>query len=923
MDETGEADQDLIRMLDRMLAGRTGLSPVMVGRTSPLSRLTGLMAASTHDPAVALVVGEAGVGKTRLLRELVASVPAGAGVFAGQAEPGSLGRPFELALDALGLDAVPDATDRLAAVVQAYLDRVSAGGALVIFEDLHWADAESLGVFERLASATPPGVLLVGSYRPDELSRMLPAADLLVRLDRRRTVHHLWLDRLTQPEVAHFLACVYGRTLPSKTAEALYARTGGNPFFLEEILSAARDADPECLATQPLPFTLAEIVRRQLDGLTGDERRVIDAASVLGRGASFDVLAEVTRMTEAELITHLRGLVDRGLITEDRPDEFVFRHALVRDAVEDQLLGRERRRLHEAALAALRDSGSADIAGLAKHALGAGHYDEFLELAREGATHYLARGSSYQALQLATDALTEDPDCLTLLEAATRAAWLVGLSDEALGLARRWRERAQARGDLVSEAEAAHMVTRLVRDLGQVDELDAALADLEHLASRLPAGPERARAYAAVAQAHMLAHRSALAVEWADRAIEEAERFDAKPVRALAMVERGSALAGWVGHRDEALATMREAVAEAEAVGDHVAVARGLHNMLECVSLHTQEGKAIVAALDSAAERAGYDAMIRTKHEDLQVEIAISEGNMARAQAGLDSWVRRVGEITPRDAQWPALNQISVWLEQGRVAEAVELAARAVDLAESDHPWEISVALQLAERRGQRDEVEPLLSRLRDAVTAKLEPAIVEWTVLPVDAAMRAGVAPDVVRDLLQPMQEPALERPWFPLSEGLLLAAEGDHRAALTRLDAVLEYPEPELPAYVLAAAWFTAARCHLALGERADAFAAASRARDLLERWPGFRRDEIDALLRRLERVAPQDDGELTAREREVAVLVARGMTNAALAKALYISPRTAAVHVSNILAKLGLTNRSELAAWAVRSGLVPASE
>ena len=910
-------------MLDRMLVGRTGLSPVMVGRTSPLSRLTGLMATADREPAVALVVGEAGVGKTRLLRELVRSLPPGVTVLAGQAEPGSLGRPFELALDALGLGGVPDASDRLAAVVHAYLERVGEGPALIIFEDLHWADAESLGVFERLASGTPAGTLLVGSYRSDELSRFLPAADLLVRLDRRRTVHHLWLDRLTQPEVAHFLACVYGRTLPSKTAGALYARTGGNPFFLEEILSAASDADPDCLATQPLPFTLAEIVRRQLDGLSGDERRVIDAAAVLGRGASFDVLAAITHMTEQELIGHLRALVERGLITEDRPDEFVFRHALVRDAVEDQLLGRERRRLHEGALAALREAGSADIAGLAKHALGAGHYDEFLELAQEGATYYLERGSSYQALRLATDALTEDPDCLTLLEVATRAAWLVGLSDEAFGHARRWRERAEARGDLAAQAEAAHMVTRLVRDLARVDELDAALADLEHLTARLPAGPERARAYAAVAQAHMLAHRSALAVEWSDRAIEEAERWDAKPVRALAMVEKGSALAGWVGHRDEALAIIREAIAEADAVGDHVAVARGLHNMLECVSLHTREGKAIVTALDLAAERAGYDAMIRTKHEDLQVEIAISEGDMARAQAGLDSWVRRVGEVTPSEAQWPVLNQVSVWLEEGRTEEAAALAARAVDFTSSDHPWELAVAVQLAERTGHRDEVEPLLHRLREAGTTKLAPANVEWTALPVDAALRAGVAPGVVRDVLGPMQELAREAPWFPLGEALLIAAEGDHRNALERLDSVLVHPEPEVPAYVLAAAWFTAARCHLALGERTDAFEAASRARALLERWPGFRRDDVDALLRRLERVATQDDSDLTAREREVAALVAEGLTNAAIAKRLYISPRTAAVHVSNILAKLGVSNRSELTAWAVRSGLVGASE
>ncbi len=281
---------------------------------------------------------------------------------------------------------------------------------------------------------------------------MLPAADLLVRLDRRRTVHHLSLDRLTVAEVASFLASVYGRSLPSRTADVLHSRTGGNPFFLEEILSAAGDADPDALATQPLPFTLAEIVRRQLDGLTGDERRVIDAAAVLGRGASFDVLATVTHMTEAELIGHLRELVDRGLITEDRPDEFTFRHALVRDAVEDQLLGRERRRLHEAALAALKGSPGADLAGLAKHAQGAGRFDEFLDLAQEGATYYLERGSSYQAFDSRPTRSPRTPTASRCSRPRRVPAWLVGLNDEAFGHARRWRERAEARSDLVARS---------------------------------------------------------------------------------------------------------------------------------------------------------------------------------------------------------------------------------------------------------------------------------------------------------------------------------------------------------------------------------------------------------------------------------------------------------------------------------------
>jgi DNA-binding CsgD family transcriptional regulator len=345
--------------------------------------------------------------------------------------------------------------------------------------------------------------------------------------------------------------------------------------------------------------------------------------------------------------------------------------------------------------------------------------------------------------------------------------------------------------------------------------------------------------------------------------------------------------------------------------------------MLECVSLHTREGKAIVAALDAAAERAGYDAMIRTKHEDLQVEIAISDGDMSRAQAGLDSWVRRVGEVTPSEAQWPVLNQVSIWLEEGRTEEAAALAARAVDLTSSDHPWELAVAVHLAERAGHRDEVEPLLRRLADAGTAKLVSPNVEWTALPVDAALRAGVAPALVRDVLGPMQELAREAPWCPLGEAMVVAAEGDHLKALQQLDLVLTHPEPEVPAYVLAAAWFTAARSHLALAARTDASDAASRARALLERWPGYRRDEVDAFLRRTGRAAPQEDGDLTSREREVAGLVAQGLTNAAIAKQLYISPRTAAVHVSNILAKLGLANRSELTAWAIRSGLVDRGE
>src|SRR5262249_23387266 len=106
--------------------------------------------------------------------------------------------------------------------------------------------------------------------------------------------------------------------------------------------------------------------------------------------------------------------------------------------------------------------------------------------------------------------------------------------------------------------------------------------------------------------------------------------------------------------------------------------------------------------------------------------------------------------------------------------------------------------------------------------------------------------------------------------------------------------------------------------VGRRPRAVAAARAARDELGQWPGWRRDEIDALVRRLEGGAGDSEGELTSREREVAALLAEGLSNADVARRLYISPKTAAVHVSNILMKLGMSSRAEVAAWAVRTGL-----
>jgi hypothetical protein len=187
---------------------------------------------------------------------------------------------------------------------------------------------------------------------------------------------------------------------------------------------------------------------------------VVDAAAILGRRISFDLLAAVTGSGEDELIAILRQLVAENVMVEEEPDLFAFRHALTREAIGGRLLGRERR-LHEKALAALQETGAGDWAAIAWHAQGAGRYEEMVEAARTGAWSYLQQGSTAEALRLAETGLSEadhDPD---LLAAASKAAWMIGLLPLAIEHGRRWHAQAAAGGDPAAEAAALVHLARL------------------------------------------------------------------------------------------------------------------------------------------------------------------------------------------------------------------------------------------------------------------------------------------------------------------------------------------------------------------------------------------------------------------------------------------------------------------------------
>jgi DNA-binding CsgD family transcriptional regulator len=917
----------------------------MVGRETDLGRLRSLFGASPV-PTVALIAGEAGIGKTRLVQELVAGAPAGTLVLAGQADPGTVGRPMELFLDALGKTDVSDSPECAAVVkdpslsaeerVRAATDLVrslSGGGpGLIVFEDLHWADAESLSTFELLAEPDRGPLVLVGTYRPDGLSRRHPAADLLPRLDRRHLVTHVQLDRLAPAEVNEFLAAVFEQDPPYRAVEALHGRTGGNPFFLEELVAGAGDLSTEDLASAPLPWTVAEAVRRQVDGLDPEVRSVVSAMSVLGRRVAFDLLAAVTKRDEALLIDHLRTAVDAGLIVEADADVFSFHHDLAREAIEGGLLGRERRRLHEAALDAMRADGSHDHVALTHHAQGAGRYEEMVAEARLGAEASLRLGATYQALQLAEMGLCEAEDDLDLRALATEAAAMVGLLDDAADHGDQWLAHARAKGDVTHEARALSLRMRVAYDVGDLPSMARFTEELVDTVDRVPSDEDRARAMIYVAQSHRLLDRVALTCEWADKALGIATPNGFDAVRLAATIEKGSALTIEPGSAVEGRALLEAAAEEAARIGDDALAAQALEPLvwLARVSSRLDDARQLVERMRKHAEVAGFDRLATYARVEATASLAAADGDLDAALDVLEQRRRDDPRTTSaRNRRWLSVLRAGLALEAGDLRAAAELTEAAKPVTPRSQVGVLGLDVHLAARQGDLDGARAMLEQLLVAMDEEGYAAPSQVHDL-VAGCLAGGMSPDELDPLVERMgvlaghrTEP--EHPFHQLVDAQLAEGRGDLAAGARLFAASAESPS-QVPFTLLprhrGSAHVGAARCLIGLGALDEARPHAEAAAELLSRWRGWRVDELVAVQRRLGIGSePSGPAELTPREREVAALLAEGLSNAGLAERLYISPRTAAVHVSNILSKLGMASRTEVAAWAARERLTEA--
>ena len=947
---------------------RSGLSLVMVGRAGELRRLQA-MAGGMTEPRVVLLHGEAGVGKSRLVREFVATLPDHQ-VLAAHAEPGPLGRPFHLLHEAierrvaswtsippelahsqealqvllgpvvpnLGSDPSTDVTvggeQSLRAAVDLIRYLLDGRPGVLVVEDLHWADAESLRLIGRLATTADLPLLIVGTFRPGVAEGRL-LADMIDRVARQRLVEHIELAPLTETQVAEWLASVYQSRVPWRVATDLARRTSGNPFFLEELVSSAPGVELEALCTLPLPISVSEAVLRHLDGLPDTQRRIVDSAAVLGRRIPFDLLAVVSGAGEDDLIATMRELVERGLVSEIEPDVFSFRHALTREAVASRLLGRQRRRLHEKAHAALLEMGSDDWGALAFHAAGAHLWDDVVDAARRGAAVHLRTGSTYEALRLAELGLQEVDADAVLLELATRAAWACGLMLNAASYAGQWVALAEA-GDNDGElSRALRVLARLKWEIGDTDVHAALVTRLLSVADRLPAGHDLAAVHSYVAEVRMLAGQSAEAVEWAERAL--ALMADDDDMRAAAMVNKGSAVFDIPGRFDEGAALLVSAIDTAVQEGDVFSALRGLNNLIQGVLVRWPADQVwpLISRMSELVTSFGRHDWVSSLAAMTAAYHSNALGDPVTALAVLEDAL--IDSLVDGGGKRGWLFAERAWLA-GELGDAEALTSETTMRAlaplvasgtnKANNHWLETLSIEAAARSG---DVATVSSRLADlgrraeaAPTGVCDLSSWTWGV-GLLAAIRSGVEPAEVARVLEllftsPNRSVRDEDTGWGLHvQAALAAAVGDHESAIGLYRAALAEPRRRPGATVDADVRIGLARSLLVLGKVEEAQAATDEAAVFLAQWSGWRRDELVSLQHRLASGGARvTSGQLTARELEVAALVAEGLSNSEIGRRLFISTKTASVHVSNILAKMSMTSRTQIAAWAASEGV-----
>lgn len=963
-------------IMDDMAHDRTPATP-LIGRVRELEQL--LEAAGVTDPTardVVLIGGDAGIGKTRLLRELGARArAAGHRVLAGHClDLGDSAPPYQpfseafASLDeaerdelasrfpALGpllpwpSQAPGDGVERaeLFASVVAGLDSLATDQPLLlVIEDAHWADASTRHLIRFVLSHGFHGpVHVVVSYRADDLHRRHPLRQALSEWVRLPGVRRLELEPLDDTDVVDLIRAHGADALDNDSLLAVVRRAAGNAFFAEELLDAGL-----ANVDRALPETLADLLLMRLERLDDHARRLVRAAACSDARHDYAVLTKVVGLPEDELDEALRSAIDHKVLTRMGDDSYWFRHALLAEAVRDDLLPGERRRIHAAYLDALT-SGSrrGPAAEIALHALGAGERETAF-LASIQAAEDAQRLSGYdEAAQHYEQALTlveAAPDGLDLVKLVIDAASALVTSGRLLRAVELLRDHLN---QLPSDAPAEDRGRLLVAigDTAYYANLDgdAEQASLE-ATKVVPDEPTELRAEVAALRARMASNRNRHddAIEWGERALSIAEQIGAADVIADAKATLTRVMVRTGDDPEKAKRGFLELVEVSRADGHVLGELRGLHQLAfvhyNAGELDEAEG-AFRRGMDRAAETGwawgpyGFDGRF------FSALICYMRGRWDEALA--------LGDVGPDAPAIPdaSLAAIALMVHAGRGnVEEVErtLSMRSLwrhEIAASVHATSGLIELHglagdLSAARRAWDDLVELEFRAWDE---PLFPGAIRLAALLI--GQYASAVPSLGRAEQTPLLEQAAELMDFVdrVAEATVpMGPEGVAwhirvRAEHARLRWLCGVDVPSVDE--LADLWRRAHEAFIGMDDPYETARSATRLAAVLltsgaeaegKRLLGEARATAERLGARplltelggLTRRPARSEVELTPREREVLEQVSAGRSNGEIATRLFISTKTVSVHVSNILAKLGASGRTEAAAIARRRGLL----
>jgi ATP/maltotriose-dependent transcriptional regulator MalT len=970
----------------------------MIGRHDQLRELEGhLQSVRGGAGQVVFVGGDAGVGKTRLLREFaaVARAQGGAEILEGRCYDEDPAMPYGPFVDAIraavresGPEVVAQACDpwtddlaRLLPELEAAAPTTPASDdpqvqkrrlfeaiyslirpyhpqtcRIVVLEDFHWSDQTSQELVHYLArTSARDRVLLIVSYRTDELHRRHPLTHLIAQLTRDRMYQEIRLAPLAFDELVSMLETTLDRTLPGAFVDMLYDRTGGNPFFAEELLKSLIEhtqLDTLIGAAQQgraidqlaIPISIKDSILDRTADLDTTTAEVLTYAAVIGRRFDFDLLLRLTGLGEAQLLRAVELLVERQLVVEEQEgmdDSYSFRHALTREAVYGDLLGRERRMRHREVLAALEElyAGQHDevIDQLAYHSLHgrelerAAHY---ARMAGERAAQMYAFREAVAHYEAALDLLeADDPgERADLFESLGRAAYPLGDFNRC---ARYWREAQR----LYEQLGQRHKVAELARWLGRIawerDDPQTAFAHTRAAIEILeaePPGRELAMAYSALSQLYMIASQLEESIAWGEKALRLAEEYGDVAVKTHALNNIGVSLMER-GETARGSACMERSL---ELARQHGML---LDELRACVNFGG--GLLTMGQFKRAREllRAGTNRALEAHVELYSAELL---GMLGHAELRLGHWDDAY-ELLARQGRRDTARQLcdedcfpqmgELLLRQGRLDEARRLLEQQLsrpEIREDSHARRpISASLvRVYLALGTIEQAVDLLEEGLNRDDVALHPKGQELLAAGVETYLQAGRT-DRAGELLVSLA--ALSTPGESLlaaaqledGRGLLAAHARQHADAAVHFERSIEHWRTMEAPFEEARALRRRAESLLLLGRaqsRDVALRDLAAARAILARLGAAHELETaEALARRHEPPpAVVRRGELTPRERQVIALIAQGYSNRAIARALVISEKTAEVHVGNILGKLGFGSRSQAAAYAVEHGL-----